>query len=363
MKIIEEETSILSDQDAAKADAVLAEAAGSLTFGKLRAAAQRLVLDLDPESAQRRKQTAKQDAHIRKFREDSGNAGMVARELHRMRSSHPGSTWSSGRWTCAPPASPAPCRSCASAPIAISSRNATAALPRPSRTAPGRPRPLARMTSASPSARTTTATARTETTAAAALADPAAVARADPATNPLAVRAEAAAPANPAVTPGPPSPRWSTSPCRAALTGQSVTPADVAGRAGGGRRRPRPGRGSRRDPRSRWCVTALHSVAPPPPAAARAADVPRRPAPAASPPPADPGQTRPARGTGSAGCASRWPRSPAAPAATTTPRPATAEPQTPAPHPHPQCPVHRAGLRRPRPDATWTTPSPGTRAV
>ncbi len=81
VKIIEDETSILSAADAARADAVLAGAAGLLTFGKLRAAAHRLVLELDPESAQRRQQTAKQDAHIRKFREDSGNAGMVAREL------------------------------------------------------------------------------------------------------------------------------------------------------------------------------------------------------------------------------------------------------------------------------------------
>jgi Domain of unknown function (DUF222) len=81
VRIIEDETSVLSDKDAAKADAVLAEVAGSLTFGKLRSTAHRLVLELDPESAERRKETAKQDAHVRKFREDSGNAGMVAREL------------------------------------------------------------------------------------------------------------------------------------------------------------------------------------------------------------------------------------------------------------------------------------------
>ena len=80
-RIIEDETRVLSAEDAATADALLAEAAGSLTFGKLRAAAHRLVLELDPESAQRRKEAAKQDAHVRRFREDSGNAGMVAREL------------------------------------------------------------------------------------------------------------------------------------------------------------------------------------------------------------------------------------------------------------------------------------------
>jgi hypothetical protein len=71
----------LSAADAARADAVLAEIAGSLTFGKLRAAARRLALELDPEAAERRKQAARQDAHVRPFREESGNAGMVAREL------------------------------------------------------------------------------------------------------------------------------------------------------------------------------------------------------------------------------------------------------------------------------------------
>ena len=81
VRIIEDETSILSPQDAARADAVLAEIAGSLTFGKLRTAAHRLVLELDPESAQRRKEAARRDAHVRRFREDSGNAGLIAREL------------------------------------------------------------------------------------------------------------------------------------------------------------------------------------------------------------------------------------------------------------------------------------------
>ncbi len=81
MRIIAEETAVLSAADVAKADAVLAEIAGSLTFGKLRSAAHRLVLELDPDSAERRKQAARQDAHVSPFREQSGNAGMVAREL------------------------------------------------------------------------------------------------------------------------------------------------------------------------------------------------------------------------------------------------------------------------------------------
>jgi hypothetical protein len=81
LRIIEDETAYLSDQDAAKADQELAEAARSKTFGELRYHAHRLVLKLDPESAARRKEAARQDAHVRAFREGSGNAGMVAREL------------------------------------------------------------------------------------------------------------------------------------------------------------------------------------------------------------------------------------------------------------------------------------------
>ena len=81
VRIVEDETRVLSPDDAAKADEILAGAAGSLTFGRLRSAAHRLVLELDPDAARRRKDAARQDAHVRPFREDSGNAGMVAREL------------------------------------------------------------------------------------------------------------------------------------------------------------------------------------------------------------------------------------------------------------------------------------------
>ncbi len=81
VRIIEDETSVLSPENAAKADETLAEAARGKTFGELRYAAHRLVLKLDPESAQRRKEAAKKEAHVRRFAEQSGNAGMVAREL------------------------------------------------------------------------------------------------------------------------------------------------------------------------------------------------------------------------------------------------------------------------------------------
>ena len=81
VRIIEDETSVLSDADAATADKILAQAAAGKTFGELRSAAHKLVLQLDPEAAKKQKEAARGEAHVRPFRETSGNAGMVAREL------------------------------------------------------------------------------------------------------------------------------------------------------------------------------------------------------------------------------------------------------------------------------------------
>ena len=81
VRIIEDVTRVLTAADAARADAILAEAAQAKTFGELRAAAHRLVLRLDPDAARRRKEAARKEAHVRRFREESGNAGMIAREL------------------------------------------------------------------------------------------------------------------------------------------------------------------------------------------------------------------------------------------------------------------------------------------
>jgi Domain of unknown function (DUF222) len=81
VRIIEDETRILSNGDAVQADKALAEAAIGKTFGELRSAAHKLVLKLDPEAVRKRKEAAKRETHVRRFREESGNAGMVAREL------------------------------------------------------------------------------------------------------------------------------------------------------------------------------------------------------------------------------------------------------------------------------------------
>src|ERR1700722_18363188 len=80
-KIISEQTGYLSAADAAKADPLLAAAAQHKTYAELRAAAAKLVLKLDPDSFERRKQARRREAHVRPFREESGNAGMTAREL------------------------------------------------------------------------------------------------------------------------------------------------------------------------------------------------------------------------------------------------------------------------------------------
>jgi hypothetical protein len=81
VRIIEEFTSILSDEDAALADEILAAAAQSKTYGELRRAAARLVLRLDPEAVRKRKDKARREARLRSFREESGNAGITGREM------------------------------------------------------------------------------------------------------------------------------------------------------------------------------------------------------------------------------------------------------------------------------------------
>ncbi|MBV9853124.1 MAG: DUF222 domain-containing protein [Streptosporangiaceae bacterium] len=81
VKIIAEATGYLSDEHAADADQVLAVSAADLTYGRLRHAAARLVMMLDPEAARRRKEAAGKNARVMCFREEAGTAGLSGRDL------------------------------------------------------------------------------------------------------------------------------------------------------------------------------------------------------------------------------------------------------------------------------------------
>ena len=294
LRIIEEETQILSAEDAAAADAVLAETAGALTFGKLRSAAHRMVLNLDPEAAARRKEAGRRNAHVQPFREPSGNAGMIARELP---SDEVLASWQhveqraldlraagipgtleelrvrayldllQERRTCLPVPGPGPAGTPATAgPDDTGPDGNNDGGPGGSGPAGG---PGGSGSGGQPGA------------------------DAGPSLAALVIITVA----------------WST------LTGQSATPAEVGGYGTVDAADARDlAAAAARDPRTRWCVTALHpdgtaaahGCAPgrhPPPGTARTP----RPRPRRTPGP-DPGPTRrpePGRRTGSAGCASR----------------------------------------------------------
>jgi hypothetical protein len=80
--VIADQVKILSPEDAAEADRLLSAAAQHKTYNELRNAAARLIQKLDPEAVRcRKEQAAKREAHVRIFREDSGNAGLAGREL------------------------------------------------------------------------------------------------------------------------------------------------------------------------------------------------------------------------------------------------------------------------------------------
>ncbi len=80
VRIIEAQTDDLSAGDVAKADVILAAAGQVKNPAGLRDFARRQVARLDPAAAERRKERARQDAHVRLWQEDSGNAGLSVRE-------------------------------------------------------------------------------------------------------------------------------------------------------------------------------------------------------------------------------------------------------------------------------------------
>jgi hypothetical protein len=80
-KIIAETTAPLTDKDAAQADEILAAAAPVLRYGQLWNQARRVAAALDPEAAARKKEEAKGNARVYRFREPSGLAGISARDM------------------------------------------------------------------------------------------------------------------------------------------------------------------------------------------------------------------------------------------------------------------------------------------
>jgi Domain of unknown function (DUF222) len=81
VKIIAEATIYLTDEGAAEADAILAQAAPGLTPGQLRAMAARVVMMIDPQAAEDRRKHAAQKARVEKYREYDGTAALCGRDL------------------------------------------------------------------------------------------------------------------------------------------------------------------------------------------------------------------------------------------------------------------------------------------
>ena len=298
-----------------------------MTFGELRYAARKLVLKLDPDAARKRKEAAKREAHVRRFREESGNAGMVARELP---SDEVLASWQHVEQRALD-------LRAAGVPGTLQDLRVRAYLDllqeRDSRAAPAGPVPAeADPGPAAPGHRPTR---------------PARPPAPEVLTDPAAARAARAVPA-PLPVPDP-----DAGPSLAALVtitiplttyqGRSDTPgeADGYGLLDGDDARDLAAAAARH-PRTRWCVTALN---PDGTAAAHACLPGRQPPRGTGPPGRHPPRHRPpapAPGHPHHPADPRHPRS-------LRPRPRRdrlpAQPQTPAPGPRPQRPVHRPGLR------------------
>ena len=111
VRIIEDVTSVLSDEDAALADEILAAAAPAQDVRRAAPGREPAGAQLDPEAARKRKEKARREARVRAFREESGNAGITGRELPSWRCWPRCSTSRTGPAPCATPASPGPGRS------------------------------------------------------------------------------------------------------------------------------------------------------------------------------------------------------------------------------------------------------------
>ena len=80
-EIIARATALLDDAEARAAEQKVLDRAARLTPGGLRAAIARAVMEVAPEKAKERRETAARDARVERWAEDSGNAALMGREL------------------------------------------------------------------------------------------------------------------------------------------------------------------------------------------------------------------------------------------------------------------------------------------
>ena len=74
-------TQYLDDDEARAVEAKILGRAGRLTPGSLRSALARAVMEVAPEKAKERRETAARTARVERWAEDSGNAALMGREL------------------------------------------------------------------------------------------------------------------------------------------------------------------------------------------------------------------------------------------------------------------------------------------
>jgi hypothetical protein len=80
-RLIATATALLDPADARAAEAKVLDRAGRLTPGALRAAIARAVMEVAPDKARQRRETAAKFARVERWTEDSGNAALMGREL------------------------------------------------------------------------------------------------------------------------------------------------------------------------------------------------------------------------------------------------------------------------------------------
>src|SRR5689334_15878748 len=80
-RIIANATALMDPDEAAAAENEVLDRAGRLTPGSLRAAIARAVMEVAPDKARKRRETAAKFARVERWAEDSGNAALAGREL------------------------------------------------------------------------------------------------------------------------------------------------------------------------------------------------------------------------------------------------------------------------------------------